>query len=68
MRKFVAGVQALEMRRAIDVVACIDQPVRVKHDNGVHAQFATATTYLNVAFNGILAGALAWSVKLAQVH
>jgi hypothetical protein len=68
VRQLVAGVQALEVRRAVDVVVGVDQPVGVEHHDGVHAQLAAAAGDLAVAVDGVLARALARAVQLAEVH
>ncbi len=68
VRQFVAGVDAFEVRRAVEVVAGVDEPVGVEDDEGVHAQgFAAAGDFV-VAVDGILSRALARAVELAQVH
>jgi hypothetical protein len=51
-----------------DVVVGVDQPVRVEHDDGVHARLAAAATDLDMAVDGVLPRALARPVELAQVH
>jgi hypothetical protein len=66
VRQLVAGVDALEVRRAVDVVARVDQPVRVEHHDGVHAQLAAAPADLDVAVDRVLAAALARAVQLAD--
>ena len=56
------------MRRAVEVVAGVDEPVGVEHDDGVDAQrFAAARDFL-VAVDGVLAGAFAGAVEFAEVH
>ena len=68
VRQFVAGVVALEMRRAVDVVIGVDQPMRVKHHQGVHAQRAAAAADFFVTVDRVLACAVARSGQLTQVH
>ena len=68
MRQLVAGVVALEMGRAVDVVIRVDQPVGVEHHDGVHAQLQAAAADFQMAIDGGLAGALARAGQLAQVH
>ena len=68
VRQLVAGVAAFEVRRAVDVVVGVDQPVGVEHHDGVHAQFAAAAADFLVAVDGVLARALARAVQLAEVH
>jgi hypothetical protein len=53
VRQLVAGVQALEVRRAVDVVVGVDQPVRVEHHDGVHPKLAAAPADLDVAVDGV---------------
>jgi hypothetical protein len=48
VRQLVAGVQALEVRRAVDVVVGVDEPVRVEHHDGVHAPRGSAATPVNL--------------------
>jgi hypothetical protein len=55
VRQLVAGVDALEVRPAIDVVAGIDQPVCVKHHQRVHAHGPAAAADFVVAVDGALA-------------
>ena len=38
VRQLVAGVDALELWPAIDVVFAVDLPVHVKHHNRVHTE------------------------------
>ena len=66
--QLVAGVGALEVWRAVDVITRIHQPMGVEHHDGVHTQRATAFADVNVAVNGGLACAFLRPVQLAQVH
>ena len=68
VRQLVAGVGALEVRRAVDVVARVHQPVGVEHHQRVHAGFAAAAGDLVVPVNGVLPRALARPWQLAEVH
>ena len=68
VRQLVAGVHALEVRRAVQVVLAVDEPVHVEHHDGVHTQRAAAAADLDVAVDGGLAAALVRAVELAQVH
>ena len=68
MGQLIAGVNALEMRRAVDVIARIDQPMRVEYHDGVHPQRAAAAANFDVAVDGGLAAAFLRAVELAQIH
>ncbi len=68
VRQLVAGVGALEVRRAVDVVVGVDQPVRVEHDDRVDAELAAAAADLPVPVDRVLPRAFARAVELAQVH
>ncbi|MCY1368514.1 hypothetical protein D9M69_554990 [compost metagenome] len=68
VRQLVAGVQALEVRAAVDVVVGVDQPVGVEHHDGVHVQFAAAAADFYVPVDGGLAEALARAGQFGQVH
>lgn len=68
VRQLVAGVHALPVRRAVEVVVGVDQPVRVEHHQRVDAQFAAAAADLAVAVDGVLARAVAVARQLAQVE
>jgi hypothetical protein len=47
VRQLVAGVQALEVRRAVDVVVGVDEPVRVEHHDRVHPRSAATPVNLD---------------------
>ena len=68
VRQLVAGVVALEMGAAVDVVAGVDQPVGIKHDDGVDAQLTTAAADFLVAVDGSLTEALLRAIQFRQVH
>ena len=68
VRQLVAGVHALEVRRAVDVVVGVDQPVRVEHHQRVHARLAAAAPDLLVPFDRIAPRAVARPGQLAEVH
>ncbi len=68
VRQLVAGVEPLEVRRAVDVVAGVDQPVGVEHHDGVDPQFAAAPADLAVPVDRRLAAAVARAGQLGQVQ
>ena len=61
--QLVAGVHPLEMGGIVDVVAGIDQPVRVEHHNGIDIQLAAASGYFFMPFDGRVAAAFVRSVQ-----
>ena len=61
--QLVAGVHPLKARGVVDVVAGIDQPVRVEHDNGIDIQLAAASGYFFMPFDGRVATALVRPVQ-----
>jgi len=67
MRQLVAGVAALEFRRAIDVIARIDEPMHVKHNDGVDAELTAAPPDLDVPIDGGLPAAVVLARELRQV-
>jgi hypothetical protein len=66
--QFVAGVGSLEVGRTVEVVAGVDEPVGVEHDDGVDTECAAAAADFLVAVDGVLPRSLAWSVEFAEVH
>lgn len=68
VRQLVAGVEPLEVRRAVDVVAGVDQPMGVEHHDGVDPQFAAAPADLAVPVDRRLAAAVARAGQLGQVQ
>jgi len=68
VRQLVAGVGALEVRRAVDVVVGIDQPVGVEHHQRVHAECTAAAADLGMPVDRVLPRAVARAGQLAQVH
>ncbi|MCY1450923.1 hypothetical protein D9M71_677640 [compost metagenome] len=68
VRQLVAGVEALEVRSAVDVVTGVDQPVGVEHHDGVHAQLTASAADFAMAVDGRLAAALARAGQFGEVH
>ncbi len=58
VREFIAGINPLEPRRTVDVVAGIDQPMHVKHHQRVGATLACSPTDLTMAIDSGLPTAL----------
>ncbi len=68
VRQLVAGVDAREMVRTVDVIGAVHQPVGVEHDDGVHAQLAAALTDLFMPVDGALTAAVVFARQLGEVH
>ena len=68
VRQLVAGVVALKVQRIVQVVGRVDQPMRVKHHDGVNTQVAATSVNFMMAIDGGLPCALLRAVQLAQVH
>ncbi|MPN06136.1 hypothetical protein SDC9_153391 [bioreactor metagenome] len=68
VRQFVGGIDALPRRRAVDVVAGIDQPVRVEHDAGVDAELDRTTAELALGVDGGLAAAVGRARLFGNKH
>ena len=58
VRELITGIHALEPRRTVNVVAGIDQPVHVKHHQGVGATFTRSPTDLAMTIDSGLPTAL----------
>jgi hypothetical protein len=68
VRQLVAGVGAQEALAAVDVIAGVDQPVDVEHDDRVHAERAAAPSDLDVPVDRRLPAAVVLAGQLRQVH
>ncbi|MNL52181.1 hypothetical protein D3C87_1753310 [compost metagenome] len=68
MRQFVAGVDALEVLAAVDVITAVDQPVHVEHHGGIGTELAGATADFLVPGNRRFATTVVLSGHLRQVH
>jgi hypothetical protein len=55
VRELVAGVVALEMRRTVDVVIRIHQPVGIEHHQRINTRLATAPADFAMAGDRVLA-------------
>jgi hypothetical protein len=67
MRQFVAGVDAFELRRAIDVIFAVHQPVHVEYHDRIHAEFAAAAANFMMAVDRRLTAAFMRAVQLGQI-
>ena len=68
MRQFVTGVDALKMVGTVDVVGAVDQPVGIKHDNGIDAHFTAALADFFMPVDSALTAAVVFPRQLRQIH
>jgi hypothetical protein len=68
VRQLVAGVHTLELRRAVDVVLAVDEPMHVEHHDGVHTECAATAPDFAMAVDRGLTAAFVRAVELAQVE
>ena len=58
MWQFITGIDAFEVIGAVNVISAVNQPVSVKNNNGIDAEFTAATTDFFVPIDGGLATAV----------
>ena len=68
MRQLVAGIDALEMVGAVNVVSAVDQPVGIKDDEGIDAEFAAPLADFLVPVDGSLTAAVVFTRQFRKIH